>query len=84
MIQSLISQANNNNIMFSFFLSYYRVTEEYDLVANPVYNISMQHTAASNPQQGMITTDTTVATTIRGDTAVPVTYEEVTNLRNTN
>ena len=77
MIQSLISQANDNNI--SFFLT--RVTEEYDLVANPVYNISMQRTAASNPQQGMITTDTTVATTIRGDTAVPVTYEEVTNLR---
>ena len=66
----------------SFFLT--RVTEEYDLVANPIYNISMQRTAASSPQQGMITTDTqTVATTIRGDTAVPVTYEEVTNLRNT-
>ena len=63
----------------SFFFT--RVTEEYDLVANPVYNISMQCTAASNHQQGMITTDTTVATTIRGDTAVPVTYEEVTNLR---
>ena len=68
--------------MFSFFLT--RVTEEYDLVANPIYNISMQRTAASNPQQGMIATDTTVATTIRGDTAVPATYEEVTNLRNTN
>ena len=68
---------------FLFLLT--RVTEEYDLVANPVYNISMQRTAASNPQQGiMITTVTTVATTIRGDTAVPATYEEVTNLRNTN
>ena len=78
MIQSLISQANDNNI--SFFLT--RVTEEYDLVANPIYNISMQRTAASNPQHGMITTDTqTVATAIRGDTAVPVTYEEVTTLR---
>jgi hypothetical protein len=54
----------------------HRVTEEYDLVANPVYNISMQHT----PQQGTITTSgTTVATTTRGDTAA-VTYEEVSSL----
>ena len=46
--------------MFLFFLT--RVTKEYDLVANPIYNISMQRTAASNPQQGMIIASTTVAT----------------------
>ena len=59
------------------------MTEEYDLVANPTYNISMQHTTASNPQHRTITTNTstTVATTTRGDTAVPVAYEEVTTLR---
>ena len=51
----------------------YRVTEEYDLVANPIYNISMQCTP-----QGMSTTSTTVATTTRGEAGV--TYEEVTNL----
>jgi hypothetical protein len=50
----------------------YRVTEEYDLVANPIYNISMQHT----PQQGTITTITTAATTTSGDT-VAVAYEEI-------
>ena len=58
----------------SFFLSY-RVTEEYDLVDNPVYNISMQR---NNPQQGMITTRGTVATTTGGNTPAVVTYEEVT------
>jgi hypothetical protein len=45
------------------------------LVANPIYNISMQHT----PQEGTITSSTAVATTTRGDTAA-VTYEEVSNL----
>ena len=45
-------------------------------MANPIYNISMQCT----PQQGMITTSTTVATTARGDAAdVYVDYEEVNN-----
>ena len=53
-----------------------RVTEEYDLVANPIYNISMQRTA-SIPQQQMANTYT-VTTVPREDTAV--TYEEVTNL----
>ena len=60
-----------------FSLSYiiiYSVTEEYNLVANPIYNISMQRT----PQQGMITTSTTVATTTRGDAAT-VDYEDVSN-----
>ena len=56
-----------------------RVTEEYDLVANPIYNISMQH----NPQQRTITcttgTNATATTTARGDTAA-VAYEEVTGL----
>jgi hypothetical protein len=43
--------SSSHAVLFS--LSYmYRVTEEYDLVANPIYNISMQHT----PQQGTITT----------------------------
>ena len=32
----------------------YRVTEKYNLVANPIYNISIQQTA-NNPQQEMIT-----------------------------
>ena len=52
----------------------YRVTEEYDLVANPIYNISMQCT----PQRGMITASTTVATTTRsrGDAAT-IAYKEV-------
>ena len=54
---------------YSLFVILYSVTEEYDLVANPVYNISMQHT----PQQRMIT----VATTTRED-AADVIYEEVT------
>jgi flagellar basal body rod protein FlgB len=50
----------------------YRVTEEYDLVANPIYNISMPRT----PQQGTITTSTTVATTTSGNT-VDTDYEEI-------
>ena len=62
---------------YNFFLT--RVTEEYDLVANPIYNISMRHT----PQQRTITcttgTNPTVTTTVRGDTAT-VTYEEVTGV----
>ena len=49
----------------------YRVTEEYNLVPNPIYNISMQHTA-NNPQQQM-------STTIAGDDTA-VTYEEVSNV----
>ena len=53
----------------------YRVTEEYNLVANPIYNISIQHTA-NNPQQETITSTTTAA---RGDEAV--TYEKVSNVR---
>ena len=50
-------------------------SEEYDLVANPIYDIdiSMQHT----PQQGMITTSTAVPT--RED-AASVIYEEVSNV----
>ena len=44
----------------------YRVTEEYNLVTNPIYNISIQHTA-NNPQQETITSTTTTA---RGDEAV--------------
>ena len=65
------------NVKFIFDNVSYRVTEmteEYDLVANPIYNISMQCTA-SNPQQEMITSTTTTA---RGDEAVM--YEEVSNL----
>ena len=57
----------------------YSVTEEYDLVANPIYNISMQCT----PQRGMITASTTVATTTRsrGDAAA-IAYKEVpSNIR---
>ena len=50
------------------------MTEEYDLVANPIYNISMKCTA-SNPQQETITSTTTTA---RGDEAVM--YEEASNL----
>ncbi len=50
----------------------YRVTEEYDLVANPIYNISMQHTR----QQGTITTSTMGATTTSGNT-VDAAYEEI-------
>ena len=50
-----------------------RVTEEYDLVANPIYNISMQHNPCTTG------TNATVTTTARGDTAA-VTYEEVTGL----
>ena len=52
------------------------------MVANPIYNISMQHT----PQQRTITcttgTNATVTTTAKGDTATQptVTYEEVTGL----
>jgi hypothetical protein len=47
------------------------------LVANPIYNISMQRT----PQQGTITTSgTTVATTTREDAAA-MTYEEVSDIR---
>ena len=44
------------------------------MVANPIYNISIQCTA-SNPQQEMITSTTIAA---RGDE--PVMYEEVSNL----
>ena len=40
-------------------LVYYRVTEDYNLVPNPIYYISLQRTDASNPQQG---TTTSVAT----------------------
>ena len=46
------------------------------MVANPIYNISMQCTA-SIPQQQAVNT-CTVTTVAREDTAV--TYEEVTNL----
>ena len=52
------------------------------MVANPIYNISMQHT----PQQRTITcttgTNATVSATARGDTPTKptVTYEEVTDL----
>ena len=48
------------------------------MVANPIYNISMQRT----PQQRMITTSTTVATTTRsrGDAAA-IAYKEVSNIR---
>ena len=49
----------------------YRVTEEYNLVPNPIYNISMQH-MANNPQQQ-------ISTTIAGDDTA-VTYEEVINV----
>ena len=48
------------------------------MVANPIYNISMQHT----PQQRTITCPTgtnAVSATARGDTAT-VSYEEVTGL----
>ena len=65
------------NVKFTFDNVSYRVTEmteEYDLVANPIYNISMKCTA-SNPQQETITSTTTTA---RGDEAVM--YEEVINL----
>ena len=40
-------------------------------MANPIYNISMQCT----PQQGMITANTAVTNTARGDAAA-VDYEE--------
>ena len=51
----------------------YRVTEEYNLVANPIYSNSLQCTA-NNPRKGMI------ASIVTGeDTAV--TYEEVSNIR---
>ena len=63
-----------HNVKFTFDNVSYRVTEmteEYDLVANPIYNIS----TASNPQQEAITSTTTTA---RGDEAVK--YEEVSNL----
>ena len=73
-------QASCAAIRKHVFVLSYRVTEEYDLVANPIYNISMQCTAASNPQRGMLTTSNTVATTTRGDTVVPVTYENVTRI----
>ena len=61
---------------YSLFLILYSITEEYNLVANPIYNISMQCT----PQQGIITTDTAVSTRVRGDAAA-VDYEEVSNVR---
>ena len=50
-------------------------SEEYTLVANPIYDIStsMQHT----PQQEMITTSTAVPTT--GDAAAAI-YEEVSDV----
>ena len=51
--------------------------EEYNLVANPIYNISMKCTA-SNPQE----TITSTATATRGDEAVR--YEEVSNLHRNN
>ena len=63
---------------YSFFLYIHAcsVTEEYNLVVNPTYNIiSMRCT----PQQGMITTSTTVATTAREDAAA-IDYEEVSNI----
>ena len=55
----------------------YRVTgcDEYNLVANPIYNISIKHTA-NNPQQETITSTTTTASW--GDEVVM--YEEVSNL----
>ena len=62
--------------IFLILILLYSITEEYNLVANPIYNISMQCT----PQQGMITTSTAVATTTRGDAAA-IEYEEVSNVR---
>ena len=61
-------------LYYSLFLLLYSVTEEYNLVPNPIYNISMQRT----PQRGMITASTTVATTTRsiGDAAA-IAYKEV-------
>ena len=65
------------NVKFTFNNVSYRITEmteEYDLVANPIYNISMKCTT-SNPQQETIACTTSTA---RGDEAVM--YEEVSNL----
>ena len=59
--------------LLNFNIVSYRVTEEYNLVANPIYNISMRYTQ----QQGISTTS--VATTTRRVAAV--TYEEVTDFR---
>ena len=65
----------SNIIFLSLFL--YRATdsEEYNLVVNPIYDISisMQYT----PQQGMITTSTAVPT---GGDAAAVIYEEVSDV----
>ena len=52
----------------------YRVTEEYNLVTNPIYNISLQCTV-DNPQQGMVASNTIMT---GDDTAV--TYEKVINV----
>ena len=46
------------------------------MVANPIYNISTQHTASIPGQQGTLTTTTTTA---KGDSEAGM-YEEVNNL----
>ena len=49
----------------------YRVAEEYNLVANPIYNISESvQCTASTPRQHVQRTLTTATTTARGDEAV--------------
>ena len=50
------------------------MTEEYDLVANPIYNVSLQR-MANNPRQEMIASTTTMA---REDETVI--YEEVSKV----
>ena len=61
-----------------FLILLYSVTEEYNLVPNPIYNISMQRT----PQRGMLTASAAVDTTTRsrGDAAA-IAYKEVSNIR---
>ena len=82
MIKSFIihfpSRLSREILILTFNIVSYRVTEEYNLVANPIYNIFMQRT----PEQRKITTSTstTAVTTTRGDAESDVNYEEVTNL----
>ena len=49
------------------------------MVANPIYNISMQHTLQQRTITCSTGTNATVTATARGDTAT-VSYEEVTGL----
>ena len=49
------------------------------MVANPIYNISMQHTSQQRTITCSTGTNATVSATARGDTAT-VSYEEVTGL----